>query len=136
MNIDIFPSVHSTKQKRDEKPEISVYSRIIRLMNNQTKNQRKATIPTKEEKAKTIMLWLLWKMYHNWVASRKTRKHWFLKEEHSPGETRCKKSWDRFESYGSLSPRYVKQVSGQQRTIAWTNTSQTSSSAKSLRFEI
>ena len=28
------------------------------------------------------------------------------------GKTRCKKSWDRFEKYGSLSLRCVKQVSG------------------------
>ena len=52
------------------------------------------------------------KMYHNWVASRKTRKQWFLQEGNSHGETRCKKSWDRFEKYGSLSLRYVKQVFG------------------------
>ena len=62
-------------------------------------------------------------MYHNWVASRKTRKHWFLKEENSPGETRCKKSCD------SLSLRYVKKVSGKERKIAWNNTSPESSSA-------
>ena len=54
-------------------------------------------------------------MYHNWVASRKTRKHWFLKEENSPGETRCKKSWDQFEKYGSHSLRYVKQESGKRK---------------------
>ena len=81
-------------------------------MNNQTKSQRKATTPTKEEKTTTRMRWLLRKLYHIWVASRKTRKHLFLKEEDSPGETRCKKSWDRFEEYDSLSLRYVKQVSG------------------------
>ena len=28
----------------------------------------------------------------NWVASRKTRMHWFLKEANSPGVTRCEKS--------------------------------------------
>ena len=47
-----------------------------------------------------------------------------------------KKSWDQFEKYGSLSLRYVKQVSGKLRTIAWKNTRQTSSSAKSQRYEI
>ena len=50
--------------------------------------------------------------------------------------TRCKKSWDRFEEYGSLSLRYVMQVSGKQRTIAWKDTSQKSTSAKYLRHEI
>ena len=47
------------------------------------------------------------KLYHNWVASRKTRVRWFLEEANSPGEMRCKKSWDRFEKYGSLSLRYT-----------------------------
>ena len=78
VNIGIHPSVDSTKQKRAAKPGICVCSRITRLMSNQTKSQIKATIPTKEEKATTRMLWLLWKLYNNWVASRKTRKHWFL----------------------------------------------------------
>ena len=69
----------------------------------------------KEERATTRMLCLLWKLYHNWVASRKTRMHWFLIEENSLGETRCKKSWDQFEKYGWLSLRYVKQVSRKRR---------------------
>ena len=59
VNVGILPSVNFTKQKRDAKPGISVCSRSIRLMNNQTKSQRKATIPTEEEKATTRMLWLL-----------------------------------------------------------------------------
>ena len=33
------------------------------------------------------------------------------KEENSPGETRCKKSWGWFEKYDSLSLRYVEQLS-------------------------
>ena len=40
---------------------------------------------------------------------------WFLKEANSPVETRCKKSWDRFEKYGSLSQHYVKQKSGKRK---------------------
>ena len=47
--------------------------------------------------------------------SRKTRSYWILKEADKPGETRCKKSWDRFEEYDSLSLRYVKQVSGNRK---------------------
>ena len=88
-----------TKLKRGAKPGISVCSRIIRLTSNQTKSQKKTTIPTKEEKA---TIGMLWKVYHNWVASRQTRLRWYLKVGNSPGETRCKKSWDRFEKYGSL----------------------------------
>ena len=111
LNSGILPSVNFTKQKRGAKPVKGVCSRIVRSMNNQTKSQRKATIPAKEENATTIMQWLLCKLYHNWVASVKTRKHWFLNEANRPRETRCQKSWDRFEEYGSLSLRYVKQVS-------------------------
>ena len=49
--IGILPSVNSTKKKKqDVKPVISVCSRIIRLTNNRTKSQRKATILTKEDK--------------------------------------------------------------------------------------
>ena len=44
--------------------------------------------------------------------SRKTRSYWILKRANKPGETRCKKSWDRFEEYDSLSLRYIEQVSG------------------------
>ena len=44
MNIGILPSVNFTKKKRGVKPGISVCSRITRLMNNQTKSQRKATM--------------------------------------------------------------------------------------------
>ena len=58
---------------------------------------------------------VLWKLYHDWVASLKTRKHWFLKEANSPGETRCKKSWEQFEKYDSPSLRYVKRVSGKSK---------------------
>ena len=45
VKIGILPSVNSTKQKRDAKPGICVCSCTTRLMNNQTKSQRKATIP-------------------------------------------------------------------------------------------
>ena len=34
-----------------------------------------------------------------------------VSQENKPLETRCKKSWDRFEEYDSLSLRYTKQVS-------------------------
>ena len=79
VNFGIHPNVNSAKQKRGAKRKISVCSLIIRLMNNRTKSQRKATILTKKKKTTTRMRWLLWTSYHNWVASRKTRMRWFLK---------------------------------------------------------
>ena len=123
-------------KKRDVKLGISICSRIIRLMNNQPNSQKKASIHQKEEKATTRMLWLLWNLYHNWVASRRTRMRRFLKEENSPGETRCKKSW--INSKSTVHPVYAtsSKYPGKERTIACKNTSQTSSSAKSQRYEI
>ena len=60
---------------RAAKPGKGVCSRITRLMNNWTKNRERATIPKKEEKATTRMLWLLWQLYRRWVVSRKTRSY-------------------------------------------------------------
>ena len=54
------------------------------------KNKTKRAASQKEEKATTRTRWLLCKVFHNWVGSRKTRMHSFLKVE-SPGEPRCKK---------------------------------------------
>ena len=58
VNIGILPSVNLTKMKRVAKPGISVCSRIIKLTNNRTKSRKRATIPKKEEKVTTRMLWL------------------------------------------------------------------------------
>ena len=49
VNIGILPSVNSTEQKQVAKLGTSVCSRIIRLMNNQTKNQRNTTISTNKK---------------------------------------------------------------------------------------
>ena len=54
----------------------------------------------------TRMLWLLRKVYHNWVVYHKIQVHSFLKVE-SLQETRCTKSWNQFKGYDSLSLRYV-----------------------------
>ena len=64
------------------------------------------------------MLWLLWKVYQFWVVYHNIQMHSFLKVE-SLGETRCKKSWSRFEGYDSLSLRYVKQVFGKRKDHRW-----------------
>ena len=136
VSIGILPRVNFTKQKRVAKPETSVCSRIIKLMNNQTRSQRKASIPTKEEQATTKMLSLLWKVYHNWVAPRKTRSHWIVKQADSTGEPDAKSpgtdSKNTVHSVYATSCKYP----GNKRTIAWKDTSQKSTSAKNLRYEI
>ena len=47
------PECQCKKMKRVVRLETSGCSRITRLMNNQTRSQRKATFPAKEEKATT-----------------------------------------------------------------------------------
>ena len=58
MNIGILPSVNFTKEKRALKPEISVCSRIMSLIDNQTKSPKKAYYSfQKEEKAAARVRW-------------------------------------------------------------------------------
>ena len=83
VNIGIRPSANSLIVKWVVRLETSVCFRITRLTNNQIESQTRATSQN-EEKTMTRMLWLSWKVYYNWLASRKTRMHWFLKEENSP----------------------------------------------------
>ena len=99
--------------------ETSVCSRITRLTNNQTRSQRKATIPHKWRENDDNNAVATVKIVPHLVASRKTRKHGFLKKENCFGETRCKKSWDQFEGYDSQSLRYVKRVSRRRKDHRW-----------------
>ena len=89
VNIGILPSVNSTKEKRVAKPEISACSRIIRLMNNQIKNQKELQFSKRKRKRRQHAVAIV--LYHNWVVSRSTRSHCILKEENSPGETPMQK---------------------------------------------
>ena len=78
VNTGIRPSANSIKMKRVVRLETSVCFRITRLMNNQIKSPRRAT-SQQEEKAMTRMLWLLWKVHHNWVVYHKIQMHSLLK---------------------------------------------------------
>ena len=79
-------------------------------MNNQIKSQRKATVHTKVEKATTRMLELCEKRIT--VGLCITRFKCTL-------ETRCRKSWNQFKGYDSLSQRYVMRVSGKIKDHRW-----------------
>ena len=94
------------------KPGLSVCSRIVRLTNNQTKCQRKATILTKEEKATTRMLRLPPKIAPQLGRVSQDSEALVSQRGRQPPGTPDAKSWERFEEYDSLSLRYVKQVSG------------------------
>ena len=100
------------------------------------KSQRKDTIPTKEEKAKTRMLWLLWnfttiglrlgRVGSIGVSHRKT----VMKE--LVAKSQGTNSKNTIHSVYATSSKYP----GKERTIAWNNTSQKSSSGKCPRSEI
>ena len=93
VNIGILPSVNFTKQKRDAK------SMHHRDDEHPSKKQKKERPKRWKKKTTTRVLRSLWKLYHNWIASRKTRSYWILKKANKSGEIRCKKSGDRFEEY-------------------------------------
>ena len=64
------------------------------------------------------MLWLMWKVCYTWIFYQKIQMRSFLKIE-SLSETRCKKSWDRFDKCFSFILRYVKRVHGKRRDFRW-----------------
>ena len=134
VNSGIRPSANSYKRMGCKAGDKCLFPQY-KVDKQPNKNPKRATSP-KEEKAMTRMLWLLCKVHHNWVASRKTRIHWFLKEENVLVETRCRKSWNQFTGYDSPSLRYVKRVPGKRKDHRWKKKCQSSSSAKSLSFEI
>ena len=130
VKIGIRPSCNSINMKRVVRLETSVCFHITRLMNN-PKKSRKRAISHNEEKAMTRMLWLLWKVCHNWVLYHKIQMHSFLKVE-SLGEPDA-------ESLGTNSKGTIHEVyatsseyPGKERAIVGKNKCQSSSSAKSL----
>ena len=104
VNIGILPSVNFTQQKRTAKQRTIVWSSIIRLMNNQTKK------PKKGHSSVVIV-----KIVPQLGCVSQDSELFFSRRGNSLGKNRCKKSWDRFEKYGSHSLRYVKQVSGERK---------------------
>ena len=115
VNIGILTSVNLSKQKRAAKLGISVCFRIIKLMNNQTKSQRKGYYSHKRRVSDDKNAVAIVNIVPQLGCVSQDSMRWFLNETNSPGETRCKKSWDRLEKYGSLGPRCIKQVSGKRK---------------------
>ena len=138
VNIDILPSINSTKKETGGKARdmcLFPHHKVDEQPNRKPKNAFYS--PKKKRKRRLGCCGYCEKLYHNWVLSRKARMRCCLKVENSTGETRCNKSWDRFEKYVSLSLRYVKQVSGKRKDHRLEKYKcQTSASAKSVRREI
>ena len=73
---------HKTETVCKEGGQVSV-SALQGWWTTKQKVEKEQLFAKREEKAMTRMLWLLWEVYHNWVATRKTRKHRFLKVANS-----------------------------------------------------
>ena len=132
VSVGILSNVNSLKLNRDAKPGWVSVPASQGWWRTKLKAQ-KDLLPKKKEKATTKRLWLSWKLYHTWVVSRKTRSHSILKEA-APGKPDAKSLGTKSKS--TIHPIYAtsSKYPGKQRTIAWKNTSQIFSSAKSPRF--
>ena len=86
-------------------------------VDEQTNKEPKKELPSppKEEKAKTQLLSLLWKLYHSWVESRKTQIIGISKRRRVSEKPDATSFGTNFDKYDSPSLRYVKQVSGKKR---------------------
>ena len=132
VNIGILPNVNSTKQKRAVMLVTNVCSRIIRLMNNQTKRPKKGNYSHKRRESNDKNAVAIVKIVPQ-LGLRLARlgSIGFSKWKTVPGKPDAK-------SFGINSKSTVHSVyatsskyPGKERTIAWKNTSQTSTSAKS-----
>ena len=135
VNIGIRPSANFYKTKRVVSQETRVCFRITRLINNHIKGRRKAT-SQKAEKVRTTALWLLWKSV--------SQLGFVLQDSDalaSQGTKEFRRNQMQKVLFAIQRVRFTKSAAsreypGQERTIAWENTSQTSTSAKSLRNKI
>ena len=136
VSIGVLPNVSSVKLNRDVKPGMSVYSRTTRLTSNHIKSPKKLPFPQRKRKRRqkccgycehctTIGLRLA-RLGNTVFSKRKTvQGKPIQKFLGSIGQVRFTQSTLRQAS-----------IRENKRTIAWKNTSQTSSSAKSQRCEI
>ena len=127
VNIGIVPSVNFTKQRRGAKPEIHVCSRITRLMNNQTKSQKKLLFTKKKRKRRQKCCGCCENCTTIGLRVARLGTIGFSKRKTVSGKPDAK-------SLGINSKSTVHSVyaassknSGKERTIAWNNASQTSS---------
>ena len=99
------------------------------------KKPKKSCFPKRRESHDKNVVAVV-KLYHNWVASRKTRMRWILTEENKPGKSNAKRLGTDSKSTVHSVHASASKLLGIERTMAGKNKSQKSSSAKSLRHEI
>ena len=137
MGIGILPNVNSQKKKnRDVKPGISVCSHITRLMNNQTKAKERPLFTEKKRKRRQECGGYCENCATIELRLARLGSIGFSKRKTVPVKPDAK-------SPGTVSKNTVRSVyatsrkhPGKERTIAWKNTSQPPTSAKSLRCEM
>ena len=124
------------KLKRDAKPRMSFRSRIIRLMNKQTKSPPKATILTKEETRRQECCGYCENCTTIGLRLARLGSIGFSKRKTVPGKPMQKVLGPirriRY-TQSTLHPASIREKKG---PSLGKNTSQKSSSAKSLRYEI
>ena len=81
------------------------------------KKPKKATIPISDDKNAVAIV----KIVPQLVCVSQDSEALVFQRGKQHRKTRCKKSWDRFEEYDSLSLRYVKQVSGKRKDLRLEN---------------
>ena len=131
VNVGILPNVDSMKQNRVVQSGISGCSRIIRLTNNHTKSRKRATVPQRkrEDTVAAVSTTIGLCFSRLGVLGISKRRTVSGKPDAKSLGINSKSS---VHSVHATSSKYPLQ----QRAIAWKNTSRTSSSAKSSRYEI
>ena len=135
VNIGIRPSAISTKMKRVVRLETSVCFRITRLMNNQIKKLQKSNIPRRRESDDKNAVAIVKSVSQLGCVSKDSDAlvSRGRKSRGNPMQNVLEPiQKGTVHSVYAASSKYP----GKERTIAWKNTSQSSSSAKSLRHEI
>ena len=134
VNIGIRPSANSITMKRVVRMETSVCFRITRLMNNQIKKPKQSYCPKRRESDDKNAVAIAKIVSQLGCVSQDSDA--LVSQVEGLGEARCRKSWNQFKGFDSLSPRYVKRVSRKRKDHRWEKKCQSSTSAKSQRYEI
>ena len=123
------------KQKRVVSQETRVCFLTSRLLNNQTKSQRRP-LPKKKRKRRQECCGLCEKRIAVVLCVTRLRCTRFSRNERVSGKPDAKS----LERNSKSSIHYIyatsREYPGQERSIAWKSTSQTSTSAKSPRYKI
>ena len=128
---------NSTKQKRDVKQGISVGSRIVRLMNNETKNQKEDCCSHEGRESDDKNAVAIVKIVpRSGCASQDSDALISQRGKQPRGHPMKKRSGINMKSTVHSVHATSSKYPGKERTIAGKNTSQTSTSAKSLRYRI